>query len=116
MCVQNLNDSRGLAIRITYRISLRSSSLWEPRHPSLKVVSFIFVGLAPIFFPGAKFAAGDWFMAFFLDHRVNTSNSIGGHPPAPFCLAPSMGKFPFTDADRAGCGHQLSGFTRSVSN
>ena len=25
------------AIRITYRISLRSSSLWEPRHPLLKV-------------------------------------------------------------------------------
>ena len=39
MCVQNFNDSRGLAIRITYRISLRSSSLWEPRHPLLKVVS-----------------------------------------------------------------------------
>ena len=38
MCVQNLNDSRGFAIRITYRISLRSSSLWEPRHPLLKVV------------------------------------------------------------------------------
>ena len=38
MCVQNFNDSRGLAIRITYRISLRSSSLWEPRHPLLKVV------------------------------------------------------------------------------
>ena len=38
MCVQNLDDSRGLAIRITYRISLRSSSLWEPRHPLLKVV------------------------------------------------------------------------------
>ena len=41
MCVQNLNDSRGLAIRITYRISLRSSSLWEPRHPPLKVVMSI---------------------------------------------------------------------------
>ena len=40
MCVQNLDDSRGLAIRITYRISLRSSSLWEPRHPLLKVVSY----------------------------------------------------------------------------
>ena len=40
MCVQNFNDSRGLAIRITYRISLRSSSLWEPRHPSLKVVLY----------------------------------------------------------------------------
>ena len=38
MCVQNFDDSRGLAIRITYRISLRSSSLWDPRHPLLKVV------------------------------------------------------------------------------
>ena len=38
MCVQNFDDSRGLAVRITYRISLRSSSLWEPRHPLLKVV------------------------------------------------------------------------------
>ena len=38
MCVQNLDDSRGLAIRITYHISLRPSSLWEPRHPLLKVV------------------------------------------------------------------------------
>ena len=38
MCVQKFDDSRGPAIRITYRISLRSSSLWEPRHPLLKVV------------------------------------------------------------------------------
>jgi hypothetical protein len=44
MCVQNLDDSRGLAIRITYRISLRSSSLWEPRHPLLKVVSDLVLG------------------------------------------------------------------------
>ena len=29
---------RSRAIRITYRISLRPSSLWEPRHPLLKVV------------------------------------------------------------------------------
>ena len=40
MCVQNFDDSRGFAIRITYRISLRSSSLWEPRHPLLKVVIY----------------------------------------------------------------------------
>ena len=40
MCVQNFNDSRGIAIRMTYRISLRSSSLWEPRHPLLKVVKY----------------------------------------------------------------------------
>ena len=38
MCVRNFDDSRGFAIRMTYRISLRSSSLWEPRHPLLKVV------------------------------------------------------------------------------
>jgi hypothetical protein len=38
MCVQRFDDSRRSAIRITYRISLRSSSLWEPRHPLLKVV------------------------------------------------------------------------------
>ena len=38
MCVQNFDDSRGPAIRITYRISPRSSSLWDPRHPLLKVV------------------------------------------------------------------------------
>ena len=37
-CVQRFDDSLDPAIRITYRISLRSSSLWEPRHPSLKVV------------------------------------------------------------------------------
>ena len=38
MCIQNFDDSRGFAIRKTYRISLRSSSLWEPRHPLLKGV------------------------------------------------------------------------------
>ena len=37
-CVQSFDDSLDFAIRMTYRISLRSSSLWEPRHPLLKVV------------------------------------------------------------------------------
>ena len=36
-CVQRFDDSLDSAIHITYRISLRSSSLWEPRHPLLKV-------------------------------------------------------------------------------
>ena len=36
-CVQNFDDSLSFAIRMTYRISLRSSSLLEPRHPLLKV-------------------------------------------------------------------------------
>jgi len=37
-CVQRFDDSLNSAIRITYRISLRSSSLREPRYPSLRVV------------------------------------------------------------------------------
>ena len=40
MCVQKLDDSQGLAIHITYHISLHLSSLWEPKHPLLKVVLF----------------------------------------------------------------------------
>ena len=39
-CVQRFDDSRS-AIRITYRISLRSSSSREPRYPLLKVVSVV---------------------------------------------------------------------------
>ena len=43
ICVQRFDDSRNSAIRITYRISLRSSSLREPRYPLLRVVlSFVF--------------------------------------------------------------------------
>jgi hypothetical protein len=42
-CVQRFDDSRNSAIHITYRISLRSSSMREPRDPLLKVVfSFFF--------------------------------------------------------------------------
>ena len=42
MCVQRFDDSLDPAIRITYRISRRSSSLWEPRDPSLKDVWLLF--------------------------------------------------------------------------
>ena len=38
MCVQSLDDSLDSAIRITYRILLRSSSMREPRYPLLGVV------------------------------------------------------------------------------
>ena len=38
MCVQRFDDSLNSAIRITYRISLRSSSMPEPRDPLLKVL------------------------------------------------------------------------------
>ena len=38
MCVQRFDDSLKSAIHITYRISLRSSSMPEPRDPLLKVL------------------------------------------------------------------------------
>ena len=41
ICVQNFDDSLNSAIRITYRISLRSSSLREPRYPSAGVVFWL---------------------------------------------------------------------------
>ena len=37
-CIQRFDDSRNYAIHITFRNSLRSSSLREPRDPLLKVV------------------------------------------------------------------------------
>ena len=39
-CVQKLDDSRNSAIHTRYRISLRSSSLQEPRYPLLRVHTF----------------------------------------------------------------------------
>ena len=41
MCVQRFDDSLNSAIHITYRISLRSSSMREPRDPLLKVLIII---------------------------------------------------------------------------
>ncbi|MCB8630625.1 hypothetical protein LJE12_19720, partial [Blautia sp. DFI.6.71] len=41
MCVQRFDDSRNSAIHITYRISLRSSSMREPRDPLLKVFNIL---------------------------------------------------------------------------
>ena len=45
ICVQSFDDSLNSAIRTTYRISLRSSSLREPRYPSAGVVCFWWVQL-----------------------------------------------------------------------
>ena len=41
-CVQRFDDSLNSAIHITYRISLRSSSMREPRDPLLKVVYVLY--------------------------------------------------------------------------
>src|SRR6267143_5558051 len=48
-CVQRFDDSLNSAIHITYRISLRSSSMREPRDPLLKVVLYcVKRGIHPI--------------------------------------------------------------------
>ena len=45
ICVQRFDDSRNSAIHTTYRISLRSSSLREPRYPLLRVVIGLLMSL-----------------------------------------------------------------------
>ena len=45
-CVQRLDGSRDSAIHTTYRISLRSSSMREPRYPLPRVIFFL-LALAP---------------------------------------------------------------------
>src|SRR3954451_13799374 len=49
MCVQRFDDSLNSAIHITYRISLRSSSMPEPRDPLLKVLIYL-IGYSEEFF------------------------------------------------------------------
>ena len=45
ICVQSSDDSRNSAIRTAYRISLRSSSLREPRYPSLGVLFWLILAM-----------------------------------------------------------------------
>ena len=42
MCVQRFDDSQCSAIHTTFRASLRSSSMREPRDPLLKVLDYVF--------------------------------------------------------------------------
>ncbi|SCZ92831.1 BZ3500_MvSof-1268-A1-R1_C138g00742 [Microbotryum saponariae] len=46
-CVQRFDDSLNSAIHITYHISLRSSSMREPRDPLLKVFFCYIISLFP---------------------------------------------------------------------
>ena len=48
ICVQRFDDSRNSAIHTTYRISLRSSSLREPRYPLLRVILVVCIPARPI--------------------------------------------------------------------
>jgi hypothetical protein len=41
--------THGSAIRTAYRTSLRSSSLWEPRHPPLRIYLVVVLSKTPLF-------------------------------------------------------------------
>ena len=58
ICVQRFDDSRNSAIHTTYRISLRSSSLREPRYPLLRVVIVLMALKVPVCF--SQFALVCW--------------------------------------------------------
>ena len=84
-CVQSFDDSLDSAIRITYRISLRSSSMWEPRHPSLKVVlnfhhvrgaGTFFKGKVPRWIRGSRFLSLHEWRQIYLEFGVLEVGSI----------------------------------------
>ena len=62
ICVQRFDDSLNPAIHITYRVSRRSSSLLEPRDPSLIGKSF------GLLFVCSKTIGGMWVKKSFCEH------------------------------------------------
>ncbi len=68
ICVRRFDDSLNSAIHITYRILLRSSSMHEPRDPSLKVVSCLvsyrWLPSCPLFYKKDRSVAPDVSDAF----------------------------------------------------
>lgn len=74
--------SRNLAIRIEYRISLRPSSTFEPRHSSPRVARVCLC--RPDAFPSSTLRAA-FFPSFFLSLRLPTVHRT----PTTFHLVPS---------------------------
>jgi hypothetical protein len=77
MCVQRFDDSLDSAIHITYRVSLRSSSMREPRDPLLKVLKSL-----------------DWFRQKFKQMvLVGASGRLTGPQQAEGVLPKQKGRF-----------------------
>lgn len=81
-CVQNFDDSLDSASRKTYRSSLRSSSLWEPRHPSLKVLYHIMIVPLLCIIPLRPFFFGR--LSYVRRRRLdaNSRSALAQHPTA----------------------------------
>ncbi len=78
MCVQRFDDSLNSAIHITYRISLRSSSMPEPRDPLLKV----FFAFNTIYFRLFLFKKSFGWVPSAGTHQLK-ANGEGESPSAP---------------------------------
>ena len=82
MCVQRFDGSRNSAIHTTYRISLRSSSIREPRYPLLRVVFWLCKrgGRAAWLQSGLGFGVKSWMN--FRRAGCRSSEEEGGPTPA----------------------------------
>ena len=89
ICVQRFDDSRNSAIHTTYRISLRSSSLREPRYPLLRVVSVRCraLGAASLCF---RILIG-WVCIQVADQGQNAPSPVGPRPGRWLSLAAEPG-------------------------
>src|ERR1700742_1266096 len=84
-CVQRFDDSLNSAIHITYRISLRSSSMREPRDPLLKVVTNL-RGTSP---PKVRFIAVVCVYGVSPPDRCTSGLIVGRARPAPHRSTPA---------------------------
>ena len=88
ICVQSFDDSLSPAIHTTYRISLRSSSLREPRHPLLRVVLGFYIWPALSRLPHSDVSrikrVQNWFEYGAALHRY-------AGPKTPPCFSPPTG-------------------------
>ena len=83
-CVQRFDDSLNSAIHITYRISLRSSSMREPRDPLLKVVLTFSIPWDRTFYKTCI----KWFVCYiYTDSKANTTRA----PHLQINLSPADG-------------------------
>ena len=81
ICVQRFDGSRNSAIHTTYRISLRSSSIREPRYPLLRVVFGLWSGGTEAALPIASEWFGVWGV-LRLD-KITRQPAGAGHPARP---------------------------------
>ena len=101
MCVQRLDDSLNSAIHISYRISLRSSSMPEPRDPLLKVLTYLVYAQTAIFRqssmvspvradPGAEAPGGREAGAPKQQGTINTGGRLDPEGPHSVMILPQV--------------------------